>query len=313
MDADYAGGVNDSGDGATDDGSSGNGAVPRLTIGQRVLASLPNLQRQTPAAPPSSPPGPTRGTGRTPADGGGGDVVTPDEVLAPGDGSPTRSRMRDAFMKPPEPRPQRGAPSGMDKDELTQIIKRVDDREQVLAYSSAALGVVVGVALTIGAVHFNPPVHHKNHESTGFILFDGGARVVLAAVVVLAAWNRRRSFVAFALLFLGTTMGFPFALPFWALGVWMIFRVLKWQRELAALTGGPTRTRAQPAARTRTRPQPAARGRDAAEARRRARAERMSARGAGGRRAKKQPEPAGPPPNKRYTPPKPPRPRPPSP
>jgi len=303
--ADYSGAVNDTGDGASDDGGSGNGAVPKLTIGQRVLASLPNLQRQTPTAPEASPPRPARGTGRPPAGGGGGDVVTPDEVLAPGDDDQpsARSRMRDAFVKPPEPRPQRGAPSGMTKEELTQIIKRVDDREQVLAYGSAALGVVVGVVLTVAAVHFNPPVHHKNHESTGFILFDGGARVVLAAVVVLAAWNRRRSFVAFALLFLGTTMGFPFALPFWALGVWMIFRVLKWQRELAAVTGTRTRTRAQPAAR----------GRDAAEARQRARADRMKARSAGGRRAKKQPEPTGPPPNKRYTPPKPPRPRPPAP
>jgi hypothetical protein len=145
-------------------------------------------------------------------------------------------------------------------------------------------------------------VHATNHESAGFIIFfEGGARVLLSVVVALAAWNRRRSFVAFALLFLGTSMGFPLAIPFWALGVWMIFRVLKWQRELAALTGSPLRSR----------PAPAARGQSAAEARRRARAERMSARTTGGRRAKKQPEPTGPQRNKRYTPPGQARPRPP--
>ena len=131
----------------------------------------------------------------------------------------------------------------MSKEELTHIIKRIDDREQMLAYSSAVLGVVVGVVLTIALVHLNPPLHKKNHESPGFLELEGVARVVLAGLVALAAWKRRRSFVAFALLILGTSMtpGALFALPFWALGIWMIFRVLKWQKELAALTGGQAR------------------------------------------------------------------------
>jgi hypothetical protein len=190
----------------------------------------------------------------------------------------------------------------MSKEELNHVIKRIDDREQVLAYSSAVLGVVVGVVLTIAAVHTNPGLHAKGHESFGFIVyFEGGSRLLLSALIALAAWKRRRSFVAFALLFLGTSMGFLFALPFWALGIWMIFRVLKWQKELAAMTGGQARGRTAPAAR----------GREAAEARSRARAERMQARGAGGRKAKKQPEPTGPPQNKRYTPPRTIRPRPP--
>jgi hypothetical protein len=162
------------------------------------------------------------------------------------------------------------------------------------------LGVVVGVVLTIALVHLNPALHKKNHQNPGVLELYGVVRVALAVVVGLAAWKRRRSFVAFALLLLGTSMtpGALFALPFWALGIWMIFRVLKWQKELAALSGAPA---------GRARPAPAARGRDAAEARRRAREERLQARRAGGRRGKKQPEPAGPPPNKRYTPPKPPR------
>jgi hypothetical protein len=291
--------VSENGD--SDSHASGRGGdVPRLTIGQRVLAALPNLQRQ-PATPPGRTAGPSaRGTGA------GTDAtdatVSPDEVVAPGTGSPPSGRIRDAFLKPPAPRQARGAPSGLSKEELTQIIKKIDDREQVLAYTSAGLGVVVGILLTIAAVHFDPALHAKGHESTGFIVFfEGGARVLLSLIVMVAAWNRRRSFVAFALLFLGTSMGFPFALPFWALGVWMIFRVLKWQRELATLTGRPTRTR----------PDPAVRGRDAAEARRRARADRVAARSSGGRRGKKAPEPTGPPPNKRYTPPGQTRPRPP--
>jgi hypothetical protein len=286
--------------GDSTNGDSPEGGIPRLTIGQRILASLPNLQKTPTTSPKQATERPT-GTRGSREDTG--TVVTPDEVLAPDTkASSSGGRIRDAFIKPPQPRPARGAPSGMSKEELTTIIKKVDDREQVFAYGTAALGLVVAVVLTIADVHINPAIHHKNHESAGFIIFfEGGSRVLLSVIVALAAWNRRRSFVAFALLFLGTAMGLPFALPFWALGVWMIFRVLKWQKELAAMTGSSARTR----------PAPAARSQSAAEARQRARAERASARTTGGRRAKKQPEPSGPQRNKRYTPPGEARPRPP--
>jgi hypothetical protein len=295
--------VSENGDSQSNGVVPGDGGVPRLTVGQRILAALPNLQRRPTTSPGPSPRRPASKSASRATGDDAGAVVTPDEVLEPGTGpSSAGGRIRDAFLKPPAARQPRGTPSGLSKEELTQIIKKIDDREQVLAYATAGLGVIVGVVLTIAAVHFDPPLHAKDHESTGFIIFfEGGARVLLSAIVLLATWNRRRSFVAFALLFLGTSMGFPFALPFWALGVWMIFRVLKWQKELAALTGNSQRTRTAPATR----------GRDAAEARRRARADRMSARATGGRRAKKQPEPTGPSKNKRYTPPNQIRPRPP--
>jgi hypothetical protein len=289
MGPDYAEGVSKNANDASDDTSADKTGVPKLSMSQRLLTSLPNLQR------PSS-------NGATATD-----VVTPDEVLAPGT-EPTAKRgmFRDAFVKPPQAARQRGASSGMTKDELTHIIKRIDDREQFIAYTSAALGLVVGVVLTIAAIHFYSPPHAKNHENTSTILFEGAARVLLAGIVVWAAARRRRSFVAFALLFLGTSMAFPFALPFWAVGIWLIFRVMRWQRELAALTGTTARSTSQ----ARTRQDPVARGRDAADARRQARSERSTARAGGGRRGKKQPEPAGPPPSKRYTPPSPTRQRP---
>lgn len=316
-----------SGDGSTDgstDGRADNdagtgGAVPKLTMGQRVLASLPNLQKQAPAPADnaqSTTQGSTKSTSQGPTKSitkGPASVVTPDEVLAPGaaTAAPRRSLL-DSFFKPAArsgaTRAGRGAPSGMTAEELTYVIKRIDDREQFLAYATAALGLIVGVILTIIAVHLYGPVHAKGHQSVGFIIFfEGGARVLFSLLVAVAAWRRRRSFVAFSLLFLGTVMGFLFALPFWALGLWMIFRVLKLQRELAALTGSPGRSRPEPVR---------ARGRDAAAARQEARDARVAARGRGGagrtggtagagRRGKKAPEPTGPSPNKRYTPPKP--------
>jgi hypothetical protein len=211
----------------------------------------------------------------------------------------------------------------MSKEELTQIIKRIDDRERVIVWTTAAMGVVVGIALAFLTLHLNPPLHAKNHQSPSLIVFEGAIRPLLAGIVLLAAWNRRRSFVAFAILLLGVSMGGLFALPFFGVGLWLIFRVLKWQKELAAMTG---QTRARAEARNRPRPEPKARprpsastggrsdlvsrGRAGAEARRKARVDKLAAARAG-RRGKKEPEPAGPPPSKRYTPPNQIRPRPP--
>jgi hypothetical protein len=306
--------VSTNGDGTKGDTSPDDGAVPRLTIGQRVLASLPNLQRQTPTVAPA-PERPARKAGATGTDDSAGAVVSPDEIVAPGTEAPgteasaPSGKRRDAFFKPPAPRQPRGAPSGMTAAELTHIIKKIDDRERSIALGTAVIGVVVAIVLTIAVIRLNPPLHAKNHQDASEIVIYGVVRVVFAALAGLAARTRRRSFVGFALLFLGTSMlpDAVFALPFWAVGGWLIFRALKWQKELAAMTG---QTRSRPAPPERTAP--VARGRDAAEARRQARAQRMTARSAGGRRGKKQPEPKGPPPNKRYTPPKPTRTRPPA-
>jgi hypothetical protein len=198
----------------------------------------------------------------------------------------------------------------MTPEQLVERIKRIDDRERAIAMGTAAIGVIVGIAVTLAYVHTNPPLHAKNHQSAGVLWGYGIARVVLSGLVAVAAQYRRRSFVGFALLILGTSMAsFLFVLPFWIAGGWLIFRALKWQRELAALTGNSSRSRSTSrgstarSTTTRTATTPAARGREAAEARRRARMERMNARTAGGRRSKKQAEPTGPSPNKRYTPP----------
>ena len=219
------------GDGTTGDTSPGDGAVPKLTIGQRVLASLPNLQRQVPAPAPERP---ARKTAAAGIDESAGPALTADEVLAPGTDAPPPSAGRRPAAAPR----QRGAPSGMTAAELAHIIKRIDDRERSIALGSAVLGVAVGIALTVAEVHTNPAVHVKGHTSTGFIVFEGGVRDCCWLpsspwpLGIVVAPSSASPFCS-----LGTSMGGLFALPFWAVGVWLIFRALKWQKELAAMTG----------------------------------------------------------------------------
>jgi hypothetical protein len=328
----------------TDDDSGGlDDVVPKLTIGQRILTALPNLQREpTPAAPARTPP-PTRAARGTRPDGrrdgadavtateepdgaGVGDDDSPDEIVADGTPAGRGARLRDSLLKP-SPSGARQRPGedldSMTREEITHRIKKLDDRERFLALTSVPIGIVVGVVLTAFAIHLNPPlkIHDKlnpKHVSDSLILLEGGARVLLSGIVVAAALSRRRSFVGFALLFLGTSMGSPlFALPFWVLGGYLIWRVFKYQRVLTARSGSArgARTRRAPArdvpqARApggkRVPANPREAGRTGAAA---ARARAQSSR----RRGRKEPAPTGPTPSKRYTPPRPTRPRPPAP
>jgi hypothetical protein len=266
-------------------------------MGQRLLAALPQVRR------PADEPGAAE-----PASGPAGDPAGPAPDAAGGRGQ----RLRDQLLRPANPNQPRRKPDpgdSMSPAELAAAIKRVDDREKIIALYVGVLGVAFGIFITILAIHLNPAVGQKNHANPSVIAWEGGARVLLALLVIGAAFTRRRSLIGFALLFLGTAMGSPlFALPFWAVGGWMIWRVFKWQKLLTAKGGDPNRRGAR-AGTTRagaTRP-------GASNAPAGARAARSSAtrpeRPALGRRGRK-PEPAGPAANKRYTPPKPaPRPR----
>jgi len=320
----------------TDDDVGGRGgAPPKLTIGQRLLAALPNLQREptAPARAATSTPASTSGavrTARPDDDVDGADVETESEVITALDddssdsgttGAPTGLSGRLSALLNPAPagaRPRRSVDDlgTMTPEEITHRIKRLDDRERFLALTAAPIGVAVGTLLTVFALHLNPAlrVHGKlnpKHVSDSLILLEGGVRIVLSAVVVACALTRRRSLVGFSLLFLGTAMGSPlFALPFWALGGYLIWRVFKYQKVLTARRAAARGTRAAPGGRApgggRVPASPGAAGRAGAAAAR----QRVQS---GGRRGRKEPAPSGPTPSKRYTPPRPTRPRPPAP
>jgi hypothetical protein len=295
-----------------DSGAPG-GAVPKLTLGQRLLTLLPDLQRQPARRPPMSPsPSPRAPNATESATSAEVDDEPVDHDETTDDGgtngasSGVGGRIRDSLLRP-APASARRRPTedldAMSREEIAHRIKKLDDRERFLAITAAPLGVLVGILLTAVAIHLNPAVGKPKHVADSTLYIEGGARILLSGLVVLVAMSRRRSLVGFALLFLGTSMGAPlFALPFWALGGYFIWRVFKYQKALTARGGAPGRARGS----GRVPPDPRAAGRaGAAAARARAQAPR--------RRGKKDPVPAGPTPSKRYTPPRPARPRPPAP
>jgi hypothetical protein len=264
--------------------------VPKLTLGQRLLTVLPRLGGSSGPVEAPSPPS----DHDVIADAGADDVPSRrdrDEVEPAPPRSPVRERQR----------PTGPGQSGKTKEELALAIKRLDDRERRIGIFMAPLGVALGIFSMVSAINTKTShVRVKGQLSRETLITLGIASIVLSGLVLVAALSRRRSFLGFALVFLGTSFGFPLLLPFWFVGGWLIFRAYKWQKELAAMGGRPA-GRASRAPSTGR----AAAGGDDARARGRA--------AATARAKKKAPEPKGPPPSKRYTPPKPTRPRPPAP
>lgn len=292
-----------------------SGPVPKLTIGQRILAALPNLDRQKPSSTRPSDrvvaPKARQVSSRQQSGPSTGKAIEPDEVISPSEnaeGTVTSAGTGTSRGREPSQRASSTRGTGRDvdffpemsNDELTHAIKRIDDRERLFTIVSGPLGAAIGIALTVAAIHTNPAVGHKGHVANSTIWFEGGARVVFGAAVLGLAFTRRRSLIAFGLGFLGLTV-LPFGVAFIGLAIWMLFRVSKYQKTLTARGVGPQRTRAAQS------PRAAARS-GAADARDRASARSAAARDRG--RGRKQPQLTGPAPSRRYTPPKPTRPRP---
>jgi len=295
----------------TPDSDTSGTPVPKLSIGQRLLTALPSLQRQPAPLSTRRPDDEADENTDGDTDGSAAQTTADTATSAPG------GRLRDGLVKSPTAGTRTRAAEELDsmsREEIAHRIKRLDDRERFLALTAAPIGVAVGVLLTVITIHIQP-AHYINgklnpkYVSESIIVLEGGARILLSGLVVAAALSRRRSLVGFSLLFLGTAMGSPlFALPFWALGGYLIWRVFKYQRALTAKGGAPGRTRATGSARAggRVPASPRAAGRAGAAA---ARDRTASPR----RRARKEPASSGPTPSKRYTPPRPVRPRPPAP
>jgi hypothetical protein len=148
--------------------------------------------------------------------------------------------------------------------ELVALVKRIDDKERKLAFYAVPLGIVLAIVTTILTIHHNPALHHKGYENPSLIVTDGLITVGFALCVAAAAYYRKRSFTAFALLFLGYSLGLiGIGVPFLVLGGYLIFRMFRVQKVLTS-RGVNTRTR-DPKARSaqgRTSPRDARSSRD---------------------------------------------------
>ncbi len=273
----------------TRQGDPDDQALPKLTLTQRLLAALPNLQRDPTASSGKAPSaGPSKAGSQVETEAPGDtddDVVRPDAVIGPNgsNGSTTGSRLRDAFTKPATGNAK--SPSSVYADmsvpELRESMKYLNPQERRIALAAGPLLAVLDLIATAVTIHDNPALGHKGHFDPGTQLVIGVASAVIALMVLVAAYYRRRSFTLFALLFCGYGGGLTTMIPAWFLAGWLFIHFNRMQKVVVRKTGGPAGAR-QAAAKARAERSPARRG-----------------------SRQKTPEPVGPSPNKRYTPPKP--------
>jgi hypothetical protein len=293
----------------TDESNERDAPPPKLTIGQRMLTVLPNLQaRRDTAADADAGEGVDAGPGdaTTTEDGGATSTETSDAPAT------ARSAARDRGARAPA-----GAARGVNpytewpREKISHAMKYLDPRERRLALMAGPLLIALNVTLTFVTLHNNHRVVNgqlnKSYENPSTIIALGIGSAVVAGVVVVSGIFRRRSFTIFALLFAGYGGGPVTLLPSWALAGWLFVRFNRMQKALRMKDGGAraqARSRGASKSRVPSSPRAAARAGVAAGRDRRS----------GSRtRGRNVPVPAGPGASKRYTPPKPPRPRPPAP
>jgi hypothetical protein len=281
--------------------TNGDPGVPDLTLGQKVLLRLPDLKRR-PAGVSANPRTQPRSDPKT------AQVEDPGEVEEESESDPSSSsedpsrRTSSTSQDKPVARSTKaGASAGrtaagrarpspyddMPTPELTQLMKRLDDRERLLTTIAAPLGAVLSVLETLLNLHNDPKsIHAKNYISHGTLVTDGILALVLCVFILVMARMRKRSLSAFGLMILGVMIDpLGIGLPFLVFGGYLVFKMLKVQKVLTAR--GVTRPTASRRAATRSTSAPSSKS---------AKGSRADAPSKSG---------AAPTPSKRYTPPKP--------
>jgi hypothetical protein len=126
-------------------------------------------------------------------------------------------------------------------------IRGLDERERLLGFVAAGMAAILWLIVTVPSL-VSPPKHPKPHQldstQVAIYLLVG---LVLAGLILVATIVRRRAFLGFAVLFTGASFGgdILLALPFWALGGWLLWRAFGVQRAASAQRLAAARERAQ--------------------------------------------------------------------
>jgi hypothetical protein len=186
------------------------------------------------------------------------------DLDAGGDVPPKASiwqRLQLAMLKPAieakEPRP---AVEGFGPDgpttvtELEQAIKRADDKERLVGLIMAPIAGMIGLLVTGSLLSHDPSALLSNgqinrlHVSPGLYVELGAISVVLAVVMLVTAWFRKRLYMGLTMALYGLSI---FNLHFWGFGVpyilagaWYLVRAFRLQsklKEAKAAEPGSTR------------------------------------------------------------------------
>jgi len=200
-----------------------------MSLGHRILLSLPRLQRGS-------------------------------------DKAPLGERMRGALVKPPPPSTASAKKPNRPRsvEELEDAVRYADDKERLTGLLLAPVAAAIGVLVVNDRVSKHAPEFLKNGKSNPQyvslsvlheleLVFLG-----LALVMLASAYFRKRLFLGIAMALYGLAIFnlryWGFGAPFILIGAWLLVRAYRAQRDLREATGdvrgrgragparGPTRT-----------------------------------------------------------------------
>jgi hypothetical protein len=233
--------------------------------------------------------------GRNPDDAGGGApprlslwhrlLLSLPHLRHDSDKAPLGERLRNAFLKPVEPDAAAKAKvSGKTRsvEELEGAARFANDKERLTGLLLAPVSAAIGIAVINDLIAHDPAVGTKQHVNVGVYHELALVLLGLSLLMLVTAFFRKRMYLGIVMALYGLAI---FNLKYWGFGVpfvliaaWLLVRAYRLQRELREATG-----------------------------------DTASRRGTQGRGRGAKPGTSGPPSNKRYTPPTPPKRSPPKP
>ena len=190
-------------------------APSRLSVGQRLLVSLPTLKHR------------------------------PAEEKAP-----LGERFRSFVLKPEDPAAAKGrpAPSGpRGEEEVDAELRSADDKERVFGLIAAPFAAAIGLLVTGELIAHDPAatlahgVANPRHVSVA-VYHDVTLMLLALAVLMLGfAWYRKRLLLGIAAALYGLAIFnlhyWGFGVPYILLGAWLLVRSYRLQRELREARG----------------------------------------------------------------------------
>ena len=155
-------------------------------------------------------------------------------------------RFRQALVRPPDEEATRSQIVGGEYPttvpELEALVKRADDRERLIGLVAAPIAAALGFIITASLVANDPKSRLANghlnslHVSTSLYVELGAVSVVLALLMLLMAWLRKRLYLAILMALYGLSLFnlhfWGFGIPFLFAGAWLLVRSYRLQAKL---------------------------------------------------------------------------------
>jgi hypothetical protein len=212
------------------------GALPRLSLGQRLLAALPRLRHG-------------------------------------GEKTPLVERFKEAVVKPVEPSAAAKAKAAdvpMSIEELEETVRSADDKERLTGLLLAPVAAAIAIFISNLLLDSNPKKYltsgalNPRYVSPATVHELSLVLLVLSLVMLGTAFFRKRFFLAAAMALYGLAVFnlhyWGFGVPYILVGAWLLVRTWRLHRDLReARAGGPVRPGARAGGRPATntaRPRP---------------------------------------------------------